>query len=474
MNIGIQREIAKGTVLTVDYVRNIGTHFLLSVDENHTGDAAFLNQPAALNAINTTNEAFGCGPITPGAPGTANLSGISCAIENGATIADYAGNGLDSPKDLNVGACPSPFGGIGAPCAFGGTNPNVGPTAFLEPIGRSLYNAMDIKLTKNSTNPLPGIKYLNGQVSYTLSRFKYCGSSNGLASPGTPENQDQDFIDAALDNRSPCRFYGPTLLDRTDQLNFGGYADVPGGFRLGLVGHIWSPLAITPLLNDPGSSGAPGAIFVSDFTGDGTVDDPLPLGQTDPTCGSYGGSCNYKLAGTGAFGRSLSPKGLTRAVNAYNGVIANNTVTPAGQALINAGLITESQLIALGATPSTITYVDPSDPTGATLIPGVIPREVGPSWMKTVDLQISWVGHVGERLTIEPSVGFFNVFNFRNWDASGNTLSGALSGAGGSINGTFGNGVNGIGTRTNAIGTGTGVFSLGAPRAIEWGLKFTF
>jgi hypothetical protein len=473
MNIGVQREIAKGTVLTIDYVRNVGTHFLLSVDENHTGDAALLNSGAALNAIDATNESFGCGDITPGAPGTANLTGINCAIENGATIADYAGNGLDSPKDLNVGACNGPTG-IGAQCAFGGANPNIGPTAFLEPVARSEYNAMDVKLTQNVHNPLPGIRYLNLQVSYTLSRFRYCGSSNGLASPGTPENQDQDFIDAALDNRSTCRFYGPTLLDRTNQLNFGGYADIPGHFRLGLVGHIWSPLAITPLLNDPGSAGAPGAIFVSDFTGDGTVDDPLPLGQTDATCGSYGGNCNYKLAGTGAFGRSLSPAGLSKAVNNYNSTIANTQITPAGQALVNAGLITAAQLVELGGTPSTITYTDPATQNP---LPGVIPGEVGPAWLKTVDFQIAWEKRIGERLTIQPSVGFFNIFNFRNWDASGNTLSGALSGQGNSINGTFGNLLahpNSDQTRSNAIGTGTGVFALGAGRAIEWGLKFTF
>jgi hypothetical protein len=494
MNIGIQREIAKGTVLTVDYVRNVGTHFLLSEDLNHTGDAAFFNSSAALGAIDETTENFGCGAITPGAPGTANLSPITCAMNSGvasgcaleadgvthapgAHLCDFAGNGLDSPKDIGAGSCLAAApAGIGSPCAFGGANPNIGPTAFLEPNGRSLYNAMDVKLTSNVRNPLPGVRYLNAQVSYTLSRFKYCGSSNGLASPGTPENQDQDFIDAALDNRSDCRFYGPTLLDRTHQLNFGGYAEIPGGFRLGLIGHIWSPLAITPLLNDPGSTGAPGAIYVSDFTGDGTVDDPLPLGETDSTCGSYGGSCNYKLAGTGAFGRSLSPGGLSKAVNNYNSTIANNLVTPAGQDLINAGLITQSQLVALGATPSTITYAVPGSPTGATA-PGVIPGEVGPSWLKQVDFQLSWVGHVGERLTITPSIGFFNVFNFRNWDPSGNTLSGALSGQGGSINGTFGNALahpNSDDTRANAIGTGTGVFGLGAPRAIEWGLKFQF
>jgi Carboxypeptidase regulatory-like domain len=485
MNVGIQRELSKGTVLTVDYVRNIGTHFLLGIDENHTGDAAYLNVPAAQAAVATTlgfcgvgtiNQSITLCPTDPlGPTDAANLAAAGTPyVPRPATISDYAQNGLDSPKDLNVGACPSPIGGIGKPCAFGGANPNVGPTSFLEPTARTLYNALDVKLTQNVHNPVPGIKYLNMQVAYAFSRFKYCGSSNGLASPGTPENQDADFIDASLDNRSACQFFGPTLLDRTHQLNFGGYAQLPKGFQLGIVGHIWSPLAITPLLNDPGSSGAPGAIFVSDFTGDGTVDDPLPLGQTDSSCGSFGGNCNYQLAGTGAFGRSLSPAGLTKAVNNYNGTIANQMVTPAGQALINASIFTQTQLQGLGATPSTITYTDPA--TG-NQIPGVIPGEVGPDWLKTMDFQISWVGHIGERLTITPSVGFFNVFNLRNWDSSGNTLSGALSGAGGSINGTFGNFLahpNSDQTRTNAIGTGTGVFALGAPRAIEWGLKFQF
>lgn len=474
MNIGFQRELTKGTVLTVDYVRNIGTHFLLGIDENHTGDAAFLDTGAATTAINTTNSSFGCG--TGPAGSAAEVGGISCAITAGATITDYAKNGLDSPHDLGSGsACNGPTG-FGFSCAFPGINPNVGFTSFLEPVGRSSYNAMDIKLVQNARNPLPGIKYINAQVSYTLSRFQYCGSTNGLANPGTPENQDQDFIDTALDFRSSCRYLGPTLLDRTHQLNFGGYGDLPGGFRVGVVGHIWSPLAITPLLDVPGTVGAPGAIYESDFTGDGTVDDPLPLAQTDASCGTMGGNCNYKLAGTGAFGRSFSPAGLTNAVNNYNNNISGKEVTPAGQALINAGLITGPQLIALGATPPTITYNVPGSTTGAVL-PGVVPGEVGPSWLKTVDFQLGWVKKVGERFTIEPSVGFFNVFNFRNWDSAGNTLSGALNGGGGSINGTFGNALAhplSDQTRSNAIGTGTGVFSLGAGRAIEWGLKFSF
>jgi hypothetical protein len=309
------------------------------------------------------------------------------------------------------------------------------------------------------------------QVSYALSRFKYCGSSNGLQSPGTPGNQDQDFIDTTLDNDSPCRYFGSTLLDRTNQLNFGGWADLPAGFRLGIVGHVWSPLAITPTMD---ATAGPGAIFQSNFTGDGTVSgEPMPLAQTSATCGTVGGTCDYTMVRSGAFGRGLNPASLTTAVNNYNANIAGTEPTPAGQAVISAGLMTLTQLQELGVNPAFNPNL-PAGPGNPATLPGVIPNEVGPGWLKTVDMQLSWDKKIGERFTITPSVGFFNVFNFRNWDAAGNTISGSLSGQAGSLNGTFGNGVNGNGNRTNAIGTGTGVFSLGAGRAIEWGLRFQF
>ena len=40
------------------------------------------------------------------------------------------------------------------------------------------------------------------------------------------------------------------------------------------------------------------------------------------------------------------------------------------------------------------------------------------------------------RIPIQPSVGFFNLFNFSNFDLPPNTLSGVVNGAPGSINGT--------------------------------------
>jgi len=88
--------------------------------------------------------------------------------------------------------------------------------------------------------------------------------------------------------------------------------------------------------------------------------------------------------------------------------------------------------------------------------------------LRAFDLNMSWQGKFKERLTIAPSVGIYNLFNFSNFDLPSNALSGSLTGAPGSINGTHGF------SRNDRVGAGTGVFSLGAPRVVEFGLKLTF
>ena len=51
MNVGIQREIRHGMILSADYVRNVETRSLLGVDVNHTGDARYFNMAGAQSAI---------------------------------------------------------------------------------------------------------------------------------------------------------------------------------------------------------------------------------------------------------------------------------------------------------------------------------------------------------------------------------------------------------------------------------------
>src|SRR6202021_1100154 len=201
----------------------------------------------------------------------------------------------------------------------------------------------------NVKHPFTGIKYLNFQATYTFSRYVNAGltTSGALVSGG-----DADFLSQALDNRNPLALTGPGSLDRTHQFNFGGYADLPAGFRLGLLSHFWSPFAATPYVLPTAAStvfaGAPGGIFASNFLGDGQIGQPLPQSQTSSTCGDVGGTCNYNMYNAGAYMRGLGPGGLTKAVNNYNSTIGGVLPTPAGQTLINNGLFTLAQLQALG------------------------------------------------------------------------------------------------------------------------------
>jgi hypothetical protein len=122
--------------------------------------------------------------------------------------------------------------------------------------------------------------------------------------------------------------------------------------------------------------------------------------------------------------------------------------------LVSAGLFTTNQLVALGA-------VIPS-------IPIAPPHNSGNTWQKDIDTVLSWPFRIKDRLTIEPSVSFFNLFNFAQY-----TPLVGLTGGSGSINGTVG----GFAPDTHdgvRIGTGSGVFASGAPRQTEFGLRLEF
>jgi len=66
-------------------------------------------------------------------------------------------------------------------------------------------------------------------------------------------------------------------------------------------------------------------------------------------------------------------------------------------------------------------------------------------------------------------VSAFNVLNLANFDGPGNKLSGILNGTIGSVNGT-----SAADRITNRIGPGSGLFTLGAPRQIQFGIRLTF
>jgi hypothetical protein len=432
MNIGFEKQLGKGVVWNADYLRNVGTHTLLAIDTNHVGDVRFFNKNAATAAIQATLTACGATSV---AGAIANCQGIHGPVSptnpsNGATIADFAAFGLDSGTNVCGGGAQA-FGACAFIPAFGGINPQLGVNQMLFSGGRSLYNAFQTSLRANVRNPFKGVKALNWQISYALSRY------NGDA-------LDSDFVNTAIDNNNPNAFLGPNGLDRTHQLSFGGTFDLPGYIRFGIVGHVYSPLPVSLTLPGGSAGGGAGGIFVSDVTGDGSGDGS----------GAYAGTGDL-VPGTklGAYGRSIKPSDLTSFINNFNATVAGSA-TPAGQVLINNGLFTLAQLQQLGGVIPTLDV-----PTSV--------QSLG--WLKTMDLKLSYPRKIHESMSLEPSVSIYNAFNQSNLDGPGNTLSGVLNSGPGSVNDS---------TKTDHLTTrilpGSGVFDLGSPRVLEFGLKFTF
>jgi hypothetical protein len=228
---------------------------------------------------------------------------------------------------------------------------------------------------------------------------------------------------------------------------------LPFHFRLGTIFHFDSPLS-SPLAV-PTTGIGPGEIYRTDFTGDGTVGDPLP---------------GTKL---GSFMRGISPGDLNNVLTNYNNTVAGN-LTPAGQVLVSNGLFTPQQL----GVGNSLCLSNPNNVSAgaacavAPAVPLAPQSEVGLTWLKTFDMSLTWAGKVNvvdKALSIEPSVRFYNVFNFANFNIPGNVLSGILTGGAGSVNGTTYASASSV-----RIGVGTGVFALGAPRTIEFGLKLAF
>ena len=431
LNAGIQHEFRPGTVLSVDYVRNRGLHYLLYYDTNHVGAARYLDKNAAAGAISTT--LANCGVATIGAaiggcpsdPLGAADPNFASYVPRPANISDFATNGLDSGAAYAYGYPASELGF--PPAAFPGVNSGLGQNEMLSPIGHSTYNGLDVSLKQQVKSPMRGVKGLNLQVSYSLSR---------LDSMAT----DQDFGGAVTDFDNYNHYYGPSALDRTNQFSFGGVFTLVKGFQLSLIAHADSALPQT-LEVPPGAQRLPttAQIFQSDLTGDGTTGDVLPG------------------TNVGAFGRSVNPNNINGYIDAYNSKYAGQ-ITPAGQALVSAGLFSASQLQQLGAVAPQIADA----PSG----------EVGMGGLFYADLGLTYIAKIHESITLQPSLTFYNVTNSQNFDQYPNILSGILQAAGAPSSGSANNTT--YGERTTHVTLGSGVYGQGGPRVIEFGLKLTF
>ena len=133
MNLGMQKEIRPGTVLSIDYIRNVGEHYLIGQDINHSGAARSFNQANAVAARDAAQTAAGC------AVGSGQVTCMIAALGQAGAQAAYSRAGLDSNLQT-AGGGPCSY------CAFPGTNPltgnsgAVGGVDMLFPVGHSVYD----------------------------------------------------------------------------------------------------------------------------------------------------------------------------------------------------------------------------------------------------------------------------------------------------------------------------------------------
>ena len=120
LNVGIQRGLRPGLVLSVDYLYQRGVHSVLGHEANRHGAADILSVPSALAVMNGLHDALGCPP---------GWDGVDCAIAAGATITDYGAFGR--------GGCEWASPGSPNPCAFPGMNPNFNSVGIFGLQGKS-------------------------------------------------------------------------------------------------------------------------------------------------------------------------------------------------------------------------------------------------------------------------------------------------------------------------------------------------
>lgn len=441
MNLGVEQEFRPGTILSFDYVRDIGEHFLIGQDINRSGAARSFNYGNAVAARDSAQLANGC---------PAGLAEASCMIAKlgqlGAQAA-YSSAGLDS--NVQVAG-----GGPCAYCAFPGQNTltgNLGQTGAVDmmfPSGRSLYTGFQGRVIQKVSRPWRGIRFATFQASYTYSKF-------------ISQIQEQNFANLAIDNDAPTRFTGPEGMDRKHQISFGGTFDLPLQAKLSMVGHFFSPLPQNLLLPELTNGGE---IFATDWLGAGLGADALP----EPVPGTS----------IGEYQRSITDNTLPKEISNYNHLYAGK-LTPAGACLVANGTPAGNPFFCSGLVSGSpvMTSVDMSAlgwvmPT----LNSVAPEAVGIPWLKTFDLRASWPLKVRDRFTIEPSATVFNVFNFWNASFPGNYPSGSLAPG---QNGVLApNVVGGVTPGPNLTpfrtGFGSGTFAIGAPRNLEFGLRISF
>jgi hypothetical protein len=214
---------------------------------------------------------------------------------------------------------------------------------------------------------------------------------------------------------------------------------VPFGFQ---IGQIWSFRTAPPLSLFMPAIGITGSntLFTDDILGEGGSG-TSPLAQVIP---------GTKI---GALGRGINSWGdLNAILTAYNNNSAGK-LTPAGQALVTAGIFTQAQLVALKAVTPAIPLVPTTNPW---------PFENFFNLDMTLSRPIK-LARLREGMSLEPIAQAFNLFN----NNSRGTYGGSLNTGFGSLNYDYNSPTNIASTDCAVTNNVTGATTQSCLKALE-------
>jgi hypothetical protein len=359
-NFGVQRELAKNTVLSADYVRirGVGLPFML-VDNERRRDAAFFNETAARSSIGTR---IGVAPGAVSPQTVGNFIAARTAAGLSTTIATFSlANDTIWPGVSNL------------------------TRARLIQGGYSLYNGLQVQLNGRfakdgmlSHFSIGDRQLLNGvdyTISYALSRAEATSGSGR-----------QEFItNTTRNNTRYNNDFGPTGNDRTHLFGAGLIIGTIGGFNLNPSIRFGSAPPVTLTVPFTDTFAGANNIFTTDINGDGGTGTSA---RGDVLPGTNIGDLGSRIG---------SWKELNQIISQFNSTYAG-TLTPHAQRLLQAGIFSEAQLRSLGAVVKPIQLVPENNPW--------------PFQGRFVaDIRVTRPISIKERFRIEPYLEVFNLFN---------------------------------------------------------------
>ena len=362
-NVGIQRELAKNTVLSVDYVRirGVGLPFML-VDNERRRDAAFFNAAAAAARV----------PVILTRHQVASINEL---ITLGALV---------DPLDPTLGRRPATIADFGF--ATDAIWPGVSDLlrARLIQGGFSLYNGLQVQL--NGRFARDGMSFLSIGDRQLLHGVDYTISYALSRAEATSGSGRQEFITNTsrnIDNYNTD--FGPTNNDRMHLFGAGIIIGTIGGFNINPTIRFGSapPVNLTVPFTDT-FAGA-NNIFTTDLNGDGGTGTSA---RGDVLPGTNIGDLGSRIG---------SWQELNSIIAQFNSSVAG-TLTPHGQRLVAAGILSEAQIRSLGG------FVKP-----------IVPVPENNPWpfqgRFVTDLRVTRPISIRERFKIEPYLEVFNLFN---------------------------------------------------------------